>query len=122
MTGRDPRLWLAFGWLLVAAPLFALTHPAQAQASSAQADRFPTRISDADFWSMVDNTGISEPGGYFRITDTRSGQTRSIEPHPWMVGSQGQNMGQARYRLQEAHHIHGVQLVLVAVEVVKIAP
>jgi hypothetical protein len=37
-------------------------------------------------------------GGYFRITDTRSGQTRSIEPHPWMVGSQGQNMGQARYR------------------------
>ena len=37
-------------------------------------------------------------GGYFRITDTNSGQTRSIEPDPWMVGSQGQNMGQARYR------------------------
>ncbi len=37
-------------------------------------------------------------GGYFRITDTNSGQTRSIEPHPWMVGSQGQNMAQARYR------------------------
>ncbi len=37
-------------------------------------------------------------GGYFRITDTRSGTTRSIEPHPWMVGSQGQNMSQARYR------------------------
>jgi photosystem II stability/assembly factor-like uncharacterized protein len=37
-------------------------------------------------------------GGYFRITDTNSGQTRSIEPHPWMVGSQGQGMYQARYR------------------------
>jgi photosystem II stability/assembly factor-like uncharacterized protein len=37
-------------------------------------------------------------GGYFRITDTNSGQTRSIEPHPWMVGSQGQAMSQARYR------------------------
>lgn len=37
-------------------------------------------------------------GGYFRITDTNSGQTRSIEPHPWMVGSQGQSMAQARYR------------------------
>ncbi|MEQ9399255.1 MAG: hypothetical protein RJQ04_08785, partial [Longimicrobiales bacterium] len=37
-------------------------------------------------------------GGYFRITDVNSGQTRSIEPHPWMVGSQGQGMFQARYR------------------------
>ncbi len=37
-------------------------------------------------------------GGYFRITDTKSGMTRSIEPFPWMVGSQGQNMGQAKYR------------------------
>ena len=37
-------------------------------------------------------------GGYFRITDTNSGQTRSIEPFPLMIGSQGQNMGQARYR------------------------
>jgi len=37
-------------------------------------------------------------GGYFRITDTASGQTRSIEPLPWMIGSQGQSMAQARYR------------------------
>jgi photosystem II stability/assembly factor-like uncharacterized protein len=37
-------------------------------------------------------------GGYFRITDTKSGQTRNIEPHPWMVGSQGQAMELARYR------------------------
>jgi photosystem II stability/assembly factor-like uncharacterized protein len=37
-------------------------------------------------------------GGYFRITDIKSGQTRSIEPFPWMVGSQGQGMYQAKYR------------------------
>ncbi len=37
-------------------------------------------------------------GGYFRITDTNSGQTRSIEPFPLMIGSQGQGMFQARYR------------------------
>ncbi|MGI9625499.1 MAG: WD40/YVTN/BNR-like repeat-containing protein, partial [Longimicrobiales bacterium] len=37
-------------------------------------------------------------GGYFRLTDTNSGQTRSIEPFPWMVGSAGQSMSQAKYR------------------------
>ena len=37
-------------------------------------------------------------GGYFRITDTNSGQTRTIEPFPLMVGSQGQGMYQAKYR------------------------
>ncbi|UCC23969.1 MAG: hypothetical protein JSU98_09535 [Gemmatimonadales bacterium] len=45
-------------------------------------------------------------GGYFRITDTNSGQTRSIEPHPWMVGSQGQGMYQARYRFNWDAPIH----------------
>ena len=45
-------------------------------------------------------------GGYFRITDTKSGQTRSIEPHPWMVGSQGQGMFQARYRFNWDAPIH----------------
>jgi photosystem II stability/assembly factor-like uncharacterized protein len=37
-------------------------------------------------------------GGYFRITDTNTGQVRSIEPFPLMVGSQGQGMFQAKYR------------------------
>ena len=45
-------------------------------------------------------------GGYFRITDTSSGQTRSIEPHPRMVGSQGQNMAQAKYRFNWDAPIH----------------
>ena len=45
-------------------------------------------------------------GGYFRITDTNSGQTRSIEPYPLMVGSQGQAMNQARYRFNWDAPIH----------------
>ncbi len=45
-------------------------------------------------------------GGYFRITDTRSGQTRSIEPFPHMVGSQGQGMYRARYRFNWDAPIH----------------
>jgi len=45
-------------------------------------------------------------GGYFRITDTKSGQTRSIEPYPWMIGSQGQSMAQARYRFNWDAPIH----------------
>ncbi len=45
-------------------------------------------------------------GGYFRVTDTNSGMTRSIEPYPWMVGSQGENMQQAKYRFNWDAPIH----------------
>jgi photosystem II stability/assembly factor-like uncharacterized protein len=45
-------------------------------------------------------------GGYFRITDTKSGQTRSIEPFPLLVGSQGQSMAQAKYRFNWDAPIH----------------
>ncbi len=45
-------------------------------------------------------------GGYFRITDTRSGMTRSIEPYPRMIGSQGQSMAQAKYRFNWDAPIH----------------
>ncbi|MCI0437472.1 MAG: hypothetical protein L0271_28140 [Gemmatimonadetes bacterium] len=45
-------------------------------------------------------------GGYFRITDTSTGQTRSIEPFPWLVGSQGQSMAQAKYRFNWDAPIH----------------
>jgi len=45
-------------------------------------------------------------GGYFRITDTRTGRTRSIEPYPRMMGSQGQGMYQAKYRFNWDAPIH----------------
>ena len=45
-------------------------------------------------------------GGYFRITDTNTGRTRSIEPYMRMIGSQGQGMFQARYRFNWDAPIH----------------
>ena len=38
-----------------------------APASGAQQATLPARMSDAEYWKLV--TDISEPGGYFRITD-----------------------------------------------------
>jgi photosystem II stability/assembly factor-like uncharacterized protein len=77
--------------------------PSRTRGRSILADEWYT-VSGGDGFYTVPVPGqpwlvySNAQGGYFRITDTRSGQTRSIEPHPWMVGSQGQNMGQARYR------------------------
>ena len=45
-------------------------------------------------------------GGYLRVTDTNSGLTRSIEPYPRMMGSQGQSMAQAKYRFNWDAPIH----------------
>ena len=45
-------------------------------------------------------------GGYFYITDIHSGQVRSIEPYPRMMGSQGQGMYQAKYRFNWDAPIH----------------
>lgn len=45
-------------------------------------------------------------GGYLRITDTRSGLTRSIEPYPRMIGSAGQGMFRAKYRFNWDAPIH----------------
>jgi len=45
-------------------------------------------------------------GGYFTVTDTDTGRSRSIEPYPRMMGSQGQGMYQARYRFNWDSPIH----------------
>jgi photosystem II stability/assembly factor-like uncharacterized protein len=45
-------------------------------------------------------------GGYFRITNTNTGVTRSIEPYPRMHGSQGQAMFRAKYRFNWDAPIH----------------
>lgn len=39
----------------------------EGQAAAAAAASLPARLDDAEFWALV--SGISEPGGYFRITD-----------------------------------------------------
>ena len=58
--------WLAIALLAVAAPL-ALAEQAGATVSATRADSLPSRLDDSTFWKLV--TDISEPGGYFRITD-----------------------------------------------------
>ena len=97
MTRRVPRQWLALGWLLVATPvLVARSHPAHAQAAPAPTDRLPARISDADFWAMVDTGGpqsISEPGGYFRITDNFTSNEREIGQLYTMLRERGTRGG-----------------------------
>ncbi|NQW04071.1 MAG: hypothetical protein HQ485_08585, partial [Acidobacteria bacterium] len=45
-------------------------------------------------------------GGYFTITDTKTGRARSIPPYPRMIGSQGQGMFQAKYRFNWDAPIH----------------
>jgi photosystem II stability/assembly factor-like uncharacterized protein len=85
--------------------------PSKTRGSSILADEWYT-VSGGDGFYTVPVPGqpwlvySNAQGGYFRITDTRSGRTRSIEPHPWMVGSQGQNMGQAKYRFNWDAPIH----------------
>ena len=51
---------------LCAVALLAIRVPVAAQAV-APARSLPSRLSDSSFWKLV--TDISEPGGYFRITD-----------------------------------------------------
>src|SRR5580765_904632 len=43
------------------------TVAASAASYQAAAPSLPDRLSDAEFWSLVSD--ISEPGGFFRITD-----------------------------------------------------
>jgi len=45
-------------------------------------------------------------GGYLRVTNTKTGVTRNIEPYPRMHGSQGQGMFRAKYRFNWDAPIH----------------
>jgi hypothetical protein len=79
MVRQQWRHRLALGWrLLVGAPALAGSIPlvAVAQDSVPAADRLPARLSDADFWALVDS--ISEPGGYFQIQDNFTSNEREI--------------------------------------------
>lgn len=56
------------------------TWPATVAAGSAQqpakASSLPDRLSDAEFWNLMSD--ISEPGGYFRITDNYTSNEREV--------------------------------------------
>ena len=61
--GKLLAIAVAAGWL-VALPVRPI---AVAAPQAAAVAALPDRLSDADFWAL--ETAISEPGGYFRITD-----------------------------------------------------
>jgi hypothetical protein len=64
---------------LVLATLLS-TRPATAAAGSgpapAKASSLPSRLSDAEFWKLVSD--ISEPGGFFRISDNYTSNEREV--------------------------------------------
>jgi hypothetical protein len=92
MTRRDMRQWVALGWLLLATPAMAAAFQAPALAQAAPtASHLPTRISDADFWALVDS--ISEPGGYFQIADNFTSNEREIGQLFTMLRERGTSGG-----------------------------
>lgn len=62
---------------VLAATLLWLPQPFAAQsAPSAKASSLPARISDTEFWRLVND--ISEPGGFFRIVDNFTSNENEI--------------------------------------------
>jgi hypothetical protein len=68
----------AFACLILLNP--ALSVPPSLSAwvaqQAARSASLPDRLSDADFWKLV--TDVSEPGGFFRITDNYTSNEREI--------------------------------------------
>ena len=94
MTRHRRRHWVALGWLfVVAAASFAPAQSALAQAGASLGvvDRLPARMSDADFWALVDS--ISEPGGTFRIQDNFTSNEREIGQLYTMLRERGTSGG-----------------------------
>jgi hypothetical protein len=60
--------------IVATAPGPSVVRPAATVLSAATA--LPDRLSDADFWKLMSD--ISEPGGYFRITDNYTSNEREV--------------------------------------------
>ena len=80
---RLPRprksIWTpAMAIALLAASAWMSPAPIASQVATAPAAKaaLPDRLSDAEFWQLT--TDISEPGGYFRITDNYTSNEREI--------------------------------------------
>lgn len=70
---------VAAAWLLLGAidPGLRLESPLAGQsAAPVQPAALPARLSDAEFWTLVGQ--VSEPGGYFQITDNYTSNEREI--------------------------------------------
>lgn len=85
--------------------------PSRSKAGSILTDDWFT-VSGGDGFYAVPVPGkpnivySNSQGGYFNVTDTKTGRTRSIPPYPRMIGSVGQAMNQAKYRFNWNAPIH----------------
>ncbi|HEX6322418.1 MAG TPA: hypothetical protein VFZ36_01730 [Vicinamibacterales bacterium] len=85
--------------------------PSRSKAGSILTDDWFT-VSGGDGFYTVPVPGkpniiySNSQGGYFNVTDTKTGRARSIPPYPRMIGSQGQGMFQAKYRFNWNAPIH----------------
>lgn len=85
--------------------------PSRSKASNILTDDWFT-VSGGDGFYTVPVPGkphivySNSQGGYFTVTDTRTGRSRSIPPYPRMVGSVGQGMFRAKYRFNWDAPIH----------------
>jgi hypothetical protein len=75
--------------LLLTTALFLATHsPAAAQAASRV---LPSRLNDSTFWKLI--TDISEPGGYFRLTDNFTSNEMEVGQLSTMLRESGVSGG-----------------------------
>jgi len=85
--------------------------PSRSKAGSILTDDWFT-VSGGDGFYTVPVPGkpniiySNSQGGYFTVTDTKTGRARSIPPYPRMIGSVGQAMNQAKYRFNWNAPIH----------------
>lgn len=95
MNAQHQRRWTTRVWRLavVTAVLLASVRDATAAqvAAPTVSDRLPDRLSDADFWALVDS--ISEPGGFFRIADNFTSNEREIGQLYTMLRERGTSGG-----------------------------
>jgi hypothetical protein len=83
-AARVARIGLFFALLASSATGSAIV---AAQAPQQPAASLPARLSDAEFWKLVSD--ISEPGGYFRLSDNFTSNEREIGRLFTMLHDQG---------------------------------
>ena len=102
---RSSTLAVLLAVSLAAQPSGAIAAPLPAQAAVAS---IPERLSDAEFWSLVSE--VSEPGGYFRITDNYTSNEREVGQVFTMLrerGVDGRRLPRRRTRAEpDVHRSH----------------
>jgi hypothetical protein len=91
LSTRVPRLVRAALVALVLVAGTATVRPVSGwpgpQASGPPAASLPDRLGDAEYWKLASD--ISEPGGYFRITDNYTSNEREVGPLATMLREAG---------------------------------